>query len=342
MHLSIKYAICLSAISLFSCAIGSRHSYTPRPYSAQNTCKYFNTHTNQKSIKPSAKKKIDDAIQEFGGSGIEIINWMKSIAKKGCAEPYEAYYNWISNDTLKAEGNSNFYQKIVNEIGTAIHETAHSFSKTAGYGDPRYAISTGRKGIIRHKTPASYTAVYLKGNGVLFVFHTATFPSAKITPLIIDKKLTSDMRYREYIKPSSQYQTTQIQGIYGLLDEYHAYKYNQIVNYNILKKEKKDKVTTQKDRYLATLQFCVYILTYFRTAQKYYPDVYKSIINNKDLLYAIINIHDESSEIRKKYLALIEKKGGVFFKDKYDRTLKEYQLPANQKMLSLIRKGARF
>jgi hypothetical protein len=304
---------------------------------------------NQKQRDFELEKQFDELLRKYGGSGNNIIQYMKEIAEKYCQTPFIMHYNFISDETRKFKGDELIRFHLVNDISTAVHETAHLFSDSAAYVSPEY--STSRPGRLSYSAPARITAVYLKDWGVHYIIHTNTVPAAKITPLIKDKRLLEHIRYQVYIEPLQKDNITQQYGIYGLINEYHAYYYSLIAACNIVKDPgikyaavHPDGSTIDYINYtdssLPFFEFSVYILTYFRLVEKSYPGIYKELLDNHTLLEAFIRIHDASKALNNEFMKLvkaIEKDGSFLFQNEYDIARTEYLLPANQAMLAKIR-----
>jgi hypothetical protein len=304
---------------------------------------------NQKERDVELEKRFDELMLQYAGSANWIINYMKEMADTYCQSPFIKHYHFISDRTRKHKGEKLFEYCLLLDVTTAVHETTHLFSDWAACMSPEY--STSRPGILSYYAPAELLAVYLEDWGVHYILNTETVPSANITPLIKDKRLLKQSRYETYVDPSSTYHTTQQDGVYGLMDEYHAYYYSLVVEFNKVKdlgiemSVKKSETSRiiypfYTDSYLAFLQFSVYLLTYFRMVEKEYPDMYHELLRNNTLLEAFLRIHDAFKALQYELIELIKSKsedGGFHYRKEYEMTMAEYLLPANQAMLAAIR-----
>lgn len=116
----------------------------------------------------------------------------------------------------------------------------------------------------------TYTAYYLGNGEIRLVKHTEGFTADKINSVFPKKLMTP--RYETYVYPSPPSMGSQQHGVYGLLDELHAYYTGTIAAfdfYNYYYKEKDDTaegwneyVTNYYATYYANLEFKSYILYY--------------------------------------------------------------------------------
>jgi len=276
---------------------------------------------------------------------------MKQIAETYCNSPYIAYYTWISDDTREKKGNNDFMFSLVSDVDTGIHETAHQFCSSAAYIDSEYTTST--RGYLSYSAPSRITSVYLEEWGVHHIIQTPCIPAREISDFIRNKDIMEDSRFTTYISPSSTYQSTQLEGIYGLLDEYHAYYYSLIATTNKALDTTLDSsyeedghtysISSFSDIYLSFLQFSTYIFTYIRVVESKHPWVYTDIMENRLLLEAIIRIHDAFKMKYDRFVQILDSgintMGSDPFEDEHTLLKAEYELPENQQVLEELRKA---
>ena len=177
--------------------------------------------------------------------------------------------------------------RIVDGVDTAVHEQCHDY--LGGF----YGIR-----------------VFIGNKKSINVTYTDVYPSKKMASSI-PKKLRT-MRYSTYVAEPMEYLTSDVNGAYGLMNEFTAYSWgmnNTVSLYPYYAKFPATMDTWEtfinhgaNDR-LAYAEFNYYILHYLYYAKKHYPKVYKGIINNK-------NFREAYRIIEKKFrsnIALYEK-----------------------------------
>ncbi|MDH5409139.1 MAG: hypothetical protein OEY00_11070 [Gammaproteobacteria bacterium] len=304
-------------------------------------CSSLFSYERQLKPDPEIEKEFYKVNKRFGGPGIYFVDYFKDMGKKHCGRPAIDYMLFLKG-YLRGKPKTDF-GSMVDSVGTAIHETAHHYSSLAYQFDQ----SIDKRRTRYHLGRTSY---YTKEMGLRHLFHTRTFPGKEIAKVIKDKNVFKNSRYAAYIGKASKYHVTQQFGIYGLLDEFHAYYYSLISKNNILKqldnKQRriylKDNTFTElgnNDIDLSFLEFKLFILSYFRVAEEYYPDIYKQLMNYPDLLDVTLIIHDkfeqqymESQRIYKK-----DKLHDSFTKERKTLTT-ELALPEYGQMLNKLRK----
>lgn len=211
------------------------------------------------------------------------------------------------------------FDKQIGDMITAVHEINHGYcSRYAKYMFSKRisSINKLRYRYGRNIYIASFDAFYLNKNESLIavrrtkrsLYYLSSFPSKKIIPLI--SKKMNIFRLSPYIKNSSRYQSTQIYGISGLIDEYNSYYWSNKVAYDLYNyykdKRKQNEYTWMNwlrkvaSYYFAFTEFRYFILTYLIYAKKYYPRIYKSFITDEKLRYAFTKIDDIFSDLIKK------------------------------------------
>ncbi|MBN1798760.1 MAG: hypothetical protein JW822_09285 [Spirochaetales bacterium] len=349
----MKKIICLIlAAGFITGCVGSSYKDSIIPRVNSTRLEYadrFVAFPEQKERDVELEERFDELLLKYAGSASRIINYMKEMADTYCQSPFIKHYHFISDRTRKLKGDKLLEWWMLLDVTTAVHETTHLFSDWAACMSPEY--STSRPGILSYYAPTELMAVYLEDWGVHYILMTETVPSANITPFIKDKRLLKQSRYETYVDPSSTYQSTQRDGVYGLMNEYHAYYYSLVVEFNKVKDlgiqmsvRKSETSRTiysfYTDNYLAFLQFSAYLLTYFRMVEKEYPDIYSELLRNNTLLEAFLRIHDAFKALQYELIEVIKSKsedGSFHYRKEYEMTMAEYLLPANQSMLAGIR-----
>lgn len=130
------------------------------------------------------------------------------------------------------------------------------------------------------------------------------FPASRLEAIIPEVKRT--FRYKTYIDKSS-YQSTQVSGISGLLDEYNAYYWSNKVIYDLYDYYKQEKPQTRATwqqwttqvfaEYFAWAEFRYWILCYVLYAKKNEKRVYNSLMEDQPLRQAFTAIDDNFTEL---------------------------------------------
>lgn len=163
--------------------------------------------------------------------------------------------------------------RIIDDMDTAIHEETHGYHyRYAKKG--KYAFFVGKK-----KT--------------VYVGNTKVYPSKKMASSI-PKRLRT-FRYPTYVAKPIKNLGSNVEGAYGLLNEFMAYRSgmnNTISLYPYYASQNADwdewqifVMDCENDR-LAYAEFKYYILHYLHYAKKHYPNVYKGIVGNKQFCKA--------------------------------------------------------
>ena len=194
---------------------------------------------------------------------------------------------------------------IIESLNTVVHESMHGFTS-------RYAYQ-----MLEKEPPAGYefgddySAFYLDVNEIYLVKHTEVFTSNLLKKRI--PKSLRTFRYNPYIAPKDNNLGSQIQGIYGLMDEWNAYYHGTLTAYDLFgyyrsKAEDKNQqvylehVSNLAGTYFAYYEFKYYILKYLELAKASYPEVYSGVMANETLRKVYTEIDDRFSGL----LALFE------------------------------------
>ncbi len=179
---------------------------------------------------------------------------------------------------------------VVNSLGTVVHEMNHAFTSIMAY-----------QKIKRKDFEDEYYCFYLDNDKTIVVKLTKTVPSKKIVGKI-PKRLRT-FRFKTYISNSPNFQSTQLHGIYGLLDEFNSYYQGCKTDYlmydyylNETKAKDADWLTYLSNvngTYYAYAEFKFYILTYLIYAQEKEKNIYDEIISNQNFK-EVFNIIDSN------------------------------------------------
>lgn len=251
---------------------------------------------------PSSEANIDNVMKVLGTydhDSYHILDAVMKADKTGNAEQFimSSWANSFSSADLWdfVNGNTsdiwNTSPKLISSLGTAVHETFHQYTHTSTSESP---------------LPNGMTENIYAGNGVNYrVDHSGVSlfkTSEALAPLGSDIRT---FRYDTYVSGNVQ-TSANMNGAYGLLNEFTAYYWNlEVISSLTGYFQKYDTDASGWNTYTTVLangtnayaEFKFWILQYLVYAKSKYPDVYKSIINNKDFCNAYTAIETRYSEL---------------------------------------------
>jgi hypothetical protein len=170
-------------------------------------------------------------------------------------------------------------ENVVDYMETSVHEVYHAYSSTMGYQLLVDTKSLRGKGA---------EALYVGGDPLL-VMYNETFPAREMDATFPNDAKTN--RYPVYVSPSKDLQSTQQEGVFGLLDEFTAYYHSSRTVVDLWpwvrdEAPKSEKLITNYVVRLHSLwvpyaEFTFYILHYLRYAKEKHPKIYQELIANQ-------------------------------------------------------------
>lgn len=201
--------------------------------------------------------------------------------------------------------------RIIDGIDTAVHEETHGYSHHQG------SISFHGQDIVR-------TTAYFVGNGkTINVPHTNIYFTKKMASSI-PKRLRTH-RYNTYVAKPSENLSSNVQGVYGLMNEFMAYRMGMSTTVSLYQyyvdmyagwDAWENFIHSGENGRTAYAEFKYYILNYLSYAKKHYPEVYQGIMKNKEFCKTYYQL--ESSYVKliaayekdlKKVQEIMEEKG---------------------------------
>ena len=142
---------------------------------------------------------------------------------------------------------------------------------------------------------------FIQGTESILVMHTDIYTTKEMASTV--PQTFRNERYQTYINSSSQFLGSQIQGVYGLLDEMNAYYHGGKSTYDTFEYYKKNADSDEWVEYLneinnsivGVLEFKYFIVKYMQYAIQKYPAVYQGIVNNNNFRKAFTQIDDVSA-----------------------------------------------
>ena len=194
--------------------------------------------------------------------------------------------------------------EIAECLGTAVHETCHAYTYAMAY----VLLPDGERAFGREP----YSAFCLEAGANAIVRRTPVFPSAEMAAEFPQQLRT--LRFSPYIWPSQANLTTQVFGVYGLLDEFTAYYHGTRTSLDLLEFYKTEAAQTRENwfsffggiyaNYCAYPEFKLYILKYLRYAQAKYPQIYRQVLENREFTEAFRRIDRSFAGLIREFLAL--------------------------------------
>ena len=255
-----------------------------------------------------AKELIEKYSEGGGFTALMPLN----RGKKYCKKEGDSMMNFVNTSFIKKIPKGMKFEGVdmgkVNEsaffmsMGFIVHEETHAFTSQAKYDMFGKHKKTVGKTVYFEIPSGMRSSFYLEGWGTHHVPHIALYDSNEITKILPANKFNV-MRYKTYILGTKDGAARQ-DGMYGLLNEYHAY-YHGTTFVNNLYKAGVDK--SYANEYTAFAEFSLFILKYLEYAKTKYPRVYKSNMAQKLLMETFVRIHDKYESVFCERASLINK-----------------------------------
>lgn len=304
----------------------------------------------------TAEEKALKILQKYSPDGYEIITDYQNAPAKYKFE--NTSIGFTKNNGFKRYLETKNKLAMVNSISTAVHEMNHAYTGLCAYQH------LDKKGF-----DDEFECYYLDNGEYVVVKLTETFSVKKMADKI-PKKLQT-FRYKTYMGSPSKFQSTQVSGIYGLLNEFNAYYQDSKTSYNLYnyyKAETKGKVAdwqlwmqTFDGTYFAHAEFRYYILMYLIYAEKYQKAIFNNIMQNAEFKHVFNHVDKAYTQLIKNYQTrretlldeFREQKKSVSIDDKWTRIdgmgtgnyqseynllMKEMEKQQYQKMLEKLKK----
>lgn len=236
------------------------------------------------TTKAERQQFILNILKQYSPAGYYIVNTVDtSDAPKGMT--------WNRWDFDMNINDSKDELLMVSELDTVVHETNH--------------VYTDRMPYVLLNNYRGFNYAYYTGAETIIIKVTKTFPAREIASLI--PETLRDFRYQHYIDNNNDNQSTQQQGIFGLLDEFNSYYLGAQTGYDLRPWfdgiNQWDWPTTKiylnltHSSYLAHGEFKLYILSYLLYAKQKYPNIYRTVMKNEDFKRAFTAIDGNWSKL---------------------------------------------
>jgi hypothetical protein len=226
-------------------------------------------------------------ISEHSPEGAFMIREVEKTTKELCGKRSEHFASFIN----EGKKDINYYISIA----MSIHEMAHNFSVWAAAGAaPQRQLRDGMVWV-SEKNQYGTIAVYLTGKGIVYVPRTKTFPAKRMASRVPED--LRDHMYDGYIIADSH--VSNGFGVYGYLDEFHAYYHDHQAGERMLRSELRFFEPTD---YLGFLYFKYYILEYLDYAREHEKAIFKGIMANGIFVETFLDIHDRFEKLHLAHL----------------------------------------
>lgn len=247
-------------------------------------CKQYYT-----SASPADERKVLSLVKKYNRDAYTMMMKVRNFAGKYCGKPGNRFMVYAPSMKMNI---------LKGALGTLVHESVHGYTSSAFYDEVgtfnKKSVLNGKTFVMFHfKDSYRYMSVYLPQKGMVHIPMIETFPSKKIVPLIRRKELHTN-RFKTYVDSPSKYLGTQRDGIFGLLNEFHAYYHGFTVKEKIRYEEKPGSMASMvhSDEYLSFLEFKLFILAYLKYAEQHEPKIYRELMANHLFVETFIVIHD--------------------------------------------------
>jgi len=191
---------------------------------------------------------------------------------------------------------------ILGSLSTAVHEICHGLTARKG---AQMRLSSG--------AAASGGGAYLLNGRYLFVpYNGQIFPSHKVKSMIPKRLRTT--RFETYVEDDDEAMGTQQEGIYGQLDEWHAYYHDMLASVDLWSYYRaKSRLTADEcadffagidGTLYAYGEFKLYLLACLRYARERVPQAYQAYLGNTAFRTVVLELDQAFSSLIARYFAM--------------------------------------
>lgn len=270
-----------------------------------------------------AEAKILDYLKQYSTESFNMMSLLAETPNKFdiagsqiTLSKEQSPTDWLNDRTEKG---------IIESLNTVVHETLHGFTSRYSY------VMLGEATDSNYEFGDHYSAFFLDKEEIYLVKHTEVFTSNKLKQEI--PKALRTFRFNPYITPKDNNLGSQVQGIYGLMDEWNAYYHGTKTAYDLFeyykakasdnKKVYLEHVGNLAGTYFAYYEFKYYILKYLELAKAEHPDVYQGIIDNENLRKAYTSIDTRFSKLLSQFEERLDTIETLVTSDNYTSVYRE-------------------
>ncbi len=248
---------------------------------------------------PSPRRLVLDTLKSYSPTGYHIV-----AAYDGAPEEITMAGSRLqmSKTDFMTYVRGAAMPEMASWLNVTVHEMCHGYT-----GRMAYHLAPERK--IAIYPGDRYLAFYIGGDEDVLVRITRVFPS---------KEMARDFpagirtfRFATYVDSPRSNMGTQVNGVYGLLDELNAYYHGTRTALDLLpfyKKQSRQDAQLWRaffnqvnGTYYAHLEFKLFILRYLIYAEKTHPEIYREIMGNDGFRKAFIAIDANFAALNEEY-----------------------------------------
>lgn len=251
----------------------------------------------------SPRETIMQLLKDYSPTGYYIVNQYETAPED---VEFQRWKTKFKKSDFMSFVRGDAIQDLLRSINTVVHETAHSYILVKSY-----QLCKDRKG----KSIPGYDAYYIGNETNITVKITPIFNTTEIIGSIPESLRT--FRFKTYVSDESDKNIrSKTAGVYGLLDEYHAYYHGNKAAFDLYPYYR-DKMPETPEKwhnyfygvngtFAASMEFEFYILKYLQYAKANYPKIYRDILRNKDFCAAFFAIKQNHAQLGKDYFQVKE------------------------------------
>lgn len=248
---------------------------------------------------PSPRRLVLDTLKSYSPTGYHIVS-----AYDGAPEEISMAGSRLrmSKTDFMTYVRGAAMPEMASWLNVTVHEMCHGYA-----GRMAYHLASERKTAIY---PGDrYLAFYIGGDEDILVRITRVFPSREMAREFSAGIRT--FRFATYVDSPRSNMGTQVNGVYGLLDELNAYYHGTRTALDLLPFYKKQ---TRQDAqlwrsffnqvngtYYAHLEFKLFILRYLIYAEERHPEIFRGIMDNEEFGKAFIAIDANFTALNEEY-----------------------------------------
>lgn len=196
---------------------------------------------------------------------------------------------------------------IAQELNTVVHESVHRLNFLSDFDAQ-----------VKYNHPV--TSYYLKADQMIVVPVGNVFNSVELNQFVPRSLQQEVNRYTTYIgNTEGEMVSSQVNGIYGIIDELCAYYHGTKVSYDLYEYYLRELCPGFKDAHCwrnyfteitgtlsACYEFKLFLSWYLQYARKHHPQIYDSCMSNLPLRVVFTLLDDLFGELEKQYQARLQ------------------------------------
>jgi hypothetical protein len=163
-----------------------------------------------------------ETLRKYSPSSYSIINQYKINGTSISFEGSTISSNMAHLEFCKMKDIKSF----LSSISTTVHETTHAF-------DSQIPYMLAKQGLFKFNNFSNEGFIFDENTKIGYNYPEIKFFQSRELASVIPENLRT-FRFKTYVVPESNFQSTQSSGIIGLLDEFNAYYHGSKVIYDLL------------------------------------------------------------------------------------------------------------